>query len=645
MNRSVGKKHALYASVGVLLLATGHLVNLHMLGLRTLVAGTPEHPVFFVPFIGELQTTLRVHPAYLIIVGAAMAAGLAILLTKIRSDTRRAPWYIPKRQSKPQYLQAVFGIGLLLVGFVPIGPGKTLNNLHYLVTIPGFGFLVAALWPALSHLTDRLVPLYHRVVYGLSPGRFVLLVTSGTFVLSSLFALVLFQGTPHVPTGIGHTFHARIMLESGNLYVPSPSLEEFFRLSTIISHDGRWYSQFPPFHTLLVGIGLLFRLPWLVNPLIGALGVALFYYLGREAFEERVGRLAALLGLLSPFVIFMSSEYYNHATSLLLSTAILLFFIRLVKHARFIDAALAGLALGLLINTRPLTSVAVTLPLAFVALWLAVSRAREFAAKFALLGAIATIFAALHLVFNQLTTGDPFVFAYAYSPEGKGVDLLQLQYMIPHTVARIRLLNKYLFEWPIPGLVFVAALFVSGETKKWDLLLIAVFACGVLAYAGWYWPGFEFGPRYLYFATGALLVLTARGIYALPQLLASGTVSTPISNSKSGLKTFVLACFLVAAPLGWYPRARAYASEGWRFHLDTRIPALVREASLQNAVVYVPEADFRSVFLQNAIRVDDSEVIYVIDLGDRNVLMMEQYPQRSHYRVSGARLTPMQATR
>ena len=73
-------------------------------------------------------------------------------------------------------------------------------------------------------------------------------------------------------------------------------------------------------------LGEVVGAPWVINPLLGALAVVVVFYLGKTIYDERTARIAALLASVSPFLIFMSSEFYNHATSLLFSTLFVWFF-------------------------------------------------------------------------------------------------------------------------------------------------------------------------------------------------------------------------------------------------------------------------------------------------------------------------------
>ena len=77
----------------------------------------------------------------------------------------------------------------------------------------------------------------------------------------------------------------------------------------MILRDNKWYSVYPPGHSLLIVLGGFIYAPWPMNSLLGRLTVVLIYFLGTEIYNERTGRLAALLGALSPFLFIMSSGF------------------------------------------------------------------------------------------------------------------------------------------------------------------------------------------------------------------------------------------------------------------------------------------------------------------------------------------------
>lgn len=636
-DRFVGGRWSL-AAVGAFLLVVAGVINLHLLGLAELVR--LEQGRVVVGGAGEswaLALPLPRVGASLVVVSLLLIALAAIgvwVLARRYADLDRLRLFL---RGRSRFGLAV-GVAILGFGFLPIGMLRSLaaTYLFYLAAVPGMILLLYAVWPGLHGLVVKATPRFERVVFGSSALLFAGTLFGLTFLMAAGLSFLLFDFTPRIPTGIAHWFHARI-LASGSLYAEAPPLPEFFSLLTVVSDSGRWFAIFPLGHTALVAGALKLGAPWIVNPLCGAVTVVLFYFLGKELFGERTGRLTAAFGMLSPFFMFMSSEFYNNASSLLFCTAFLLFFVRGAKSARLQDGLLAGLFLGLALHTRPVTAVAVALPCIGYSLWLLRGSFRRYLVPLVAICIVTLVFAGLLLVSNYGITGDPLTTGYSHAAPVEGDRALAVSSVVPNTVVRVRLLNRYLFQWAIPSLLPIGLLFVAGGGTRWDYLLLSLLPSGLLVYAGWYHLGLELGPRYLYFATGALVILAVRGFQSVPGLVREAFGADSSLATRTGAATLVVACFLSAALLNWIPMATLYGSDQW-WALDRSVVEKVRSAGLGQAIVFVPDGTFRSVFLDNSIPVARGDVIYARDLGERNPELMFRFPHRRGYRLDAGRL-------
>ncbi len=196
---------------------------------------------------------------------------------------------------------------------------------------------------------------------------FVVYVFLFVFIITNLISFIVFNHIPHVEDSVAQTFHAKILL-LGKLTAPSPQVPEFFYVDLVIN-NGKWYSIYLPGHSLLLMFGWLVGAPWIINPILGSLAAILLYLIAREMFDERTARLAGLLGTLSPFMIFMSSEFMNHATALFFTEVFILGFVRMMSRQKAGYGLLAGFALGYVLLIRPLTAVSVGVPFAVYAAW------------------------------------------------------------------------------------------------------------------------------------------------------------------------------------------------------------------------------------------------------------------------------------
>ena len=466
-----------------------------------------------------------------------------------------------------------------------------------------------------------------------------------SFGLMNLCSLACFEHIPHVPDSIDQLFHARI-LAMGRLTAPAPVPPEFFEFEHVIIREGKWYSQYPPGHSALLALGVLTGTPWLVNPLLGALTIVLVYMVGRELYGERTGRLACILAVVSPFILFMSSEFMNHTTALCAFSLFLLGFARAVKRGSAGYGAVAGAAAGWLVNTRPFSS-AVLLPFAVYAL---VALVRDFRLRWrplAAMAAVGLLFVALLLGFNTATNGRPLLFGYeALWGPGLGPGFGHSAWGPPHTprlgliqtLDNLNALNRHLFEWPVPSLAFVFILFATATRNRWDYLLLASFVMLAAFYFFYWYQDRCFGPRFLYEAATPLILLTARGVLRLPVLLRHGLAIHAPRLRVRQMTTLAIVVSLIAMLAGPLPYLLATYSRHF-YSVDASILKAVERAGIRQGLVFVGPR-FASVFAANRPLLDGG-VIFARDLGDRNGRLEARYPGYPCYVVEGSRLSPV----
>src|SRR5207249_4451091 len=200
-------------------------------------------------------------------------------------------------------------------------------------------------------------------------------------------------------------------------------------------------------------VGAALHATWLVNPLRRAFTAWPLYRFAAAAFGEGPGRASALLFALSPFVLIMGASEMNHVGALALATLALAALPTWATGPRgsavLGAAALIGLGVGGMATIRPLDAAVVAIV----------------------------------------------------------IGVFQLS-----VLRRERSRARYLFEWPLPGLVpILAALVALRRPTRWDLLLLGLIGATVGAY-GLYWAADSFfaGPRFLYTAVPAFVIFGAR---------------------------------------------------------------------------------------------------------------------------------------
>jgi hypothetical protein len=507
---------------------------------------------------------------------------------------------------------------------------------YLLFALAGFTLVLLGAYPWLEFL-ERPAERVWNFLRQMKARWFMLLTAGFVLVAANVVSLFVFQHLPHIQDSIAQLFQARLFA-SGRLFLASPRFPDFFDQMQVIN-NGRWYSMYPPFHSVVLMLGVLLGMPWLVNPLLGALTVPAVYLLGREVYDERTARLGTLLMCLSPFVVNMSAEFMNHATTLLLIVFALLLFFRLLKQGRLGYALLLGLLLGLAADIRPLTALAVMLPFAgyvYLTSRDVAGATRRFGPALATL----TVSVALMLAYNWRVNGDPLLFGYVvrWGP-GHEIGFGHSVAVTAHTPLRGLVntgnnligLNRYLFEWPFPNLVPIVVLLLSGMAVTSDWLLFSGFFAVVAAYFFYWYQDLCFGPRFLYETAGLLVLLTARGMQAVGPLLRN-RLSLAVSDDS------VRRWFLRAGPLVLFVTLvigipplylRKYRSY---YHVDAALLRTVQDRRLRNAVVFCQDLD--NAYNANPLG-RNGPVVYAQDYGVLNAALTLDYPGRNYFYGSG----------
>jgi 4-amino-4-deoxy-L-arabinose transferase-like glycosyltransferase len=464
------------------------------------------------------------------------------------------------------------------------------------------------------------------------------------FAITGTIAFVVLNHIPHVQDSIAQLFHAKIFA-MGKVTAPLPICKEFFDFMFIIN-DVRWYSQYPPGHSLLLMVGLLLKTPWLVGPVLSTLSLFIFYYLVKEVYgDNKTAYLCALLLLCSPFFLFMSASHMNHTSTLFCMLIFLYSYKRIFSSRSVTFALVAGLSLGYAITIRPLTAVAVGFPFTCNLLWHAYRKKELQTNKVIVFLVGVSLLISLLLAFNSLTTGNPFVFGYQQKHSTLGF-VGNAQEGPPHSLKGGMIntsnnligLNQHLFGWPVPSLIFVFILFTTSLRKnRWDYLFLCASLALMGSYFFYYYQDYCYGPRFYYSLTPFMIMLTVRGFSALVHWSEKkGFIRRKV---EATLYLFLLTCLLYMFSFSFPQLVKKYSNDYW--WVTDKLHNAVQKQGLANAVVFVdcwypPDVSqpnllyYGSGFQFNSPDLND-EVIYALDLKEKNSELMEAFPERSFY--------------
>jgi hypothetical protein len=479
------------------------------------------------------------------------------------------------------------------------------------------------------------------------------------FIFTNLFSFFIFNHIPRVHDEIDYLFQAKIF-KSGRIYVPSPCAKESFDFSHMIN-NGQWYSHYTPGYPFLLLLGLLVQAPWLVNPLLAALSIILFYFLGKEIFNSKVGILASVLGALSIWFLVMSSTMMSHTSSLFFTSFFLLFVFRSLKNPSITNGLFAGLGLGMAFLIRPYNAFLLTLPFL---LYYAVKIIRNLKKSLKNAAAFVLITLALLsvlLIYNQMTNGHPLRMGYLVSyGEEHSLGFGRTGYTgIPHTpfLGTLRIgeslgaLNKYLFGWPLSSfLALLPLLWIAKESKenrKKDMLLATGFF-SMMVGLYFYWGTHVFiGARMFFEVIPILFLLSAHGITELPTLVSRkfGKLSQlMVKKITIGVLIILVAyalfirfpAWIWPSDTEWYYKGFANNFAGVTPKIHHTLNSIPLERSLIiMKLLYHPFESFPNGWWSSGFLYDDpflkENIIYANDKGENNIKLFQCFPEREIY--------------
>ena len=485
----------------------------------------------------------------------------------------------------------------------------------------------------------------------------VLAAAAFVFLFTNAFSWVVFEHTPRIHDEIDYVFQARLFA-SGRLSAPSPCARDFFTFPHTIN-NGRWLSMYTPGYPLVLSLGVLVGAPWLVNPLLAALCVFLFYALGLELYGRATGVLAAVLGAASIWFLLLSSSFMNHTCSLFFASLFLLFLVRSVRTPSVGNGLLAGIGLGAMAIIRPYNALIFSFPFLAYYAWKSLPEWKARAGNI-LAAAGATVAFLVGLgVYNQLTTGSPFQTGYAvvfgdtiFPGFGRtglpGTEFHWLQ-GAENILNYLKALNRDLFGWPLTSLwALVPLLFVqrpAAERRK-DLLLASGIVSMLVGLFFFWGTLVVLGPRLMFETVVLLVLLSAQGILTFIDAVAANrevSVHKVRAWTAALLVLFVAHGFFVRFPRWIWPKDSGHPLDTIGKDFLGASPAIgrtLRTLGLGRAVVFMriltspsrfyPAGVWSSGFLFNDPDLK-AEIIYALDQGADNVRLMDCHPDRRFF--------------
>ena len=361
--------------------------------------------------------------------------------------------------------------------------------------------------------------------------RLALLLSLLAVAAAWFVATRIYENIAHLEDEIAYVWQAELIAD-GQLTTPTPAHARSFLVPFVVDYRGQRFGKYPLGWPATLALGVMLGARGWVNPVLAGLGVWLTYRLGKKLLGETVGLLAAGLTLTSPFFLMNSGSLLSHPLGLVLSAAFALAWLDLTgtpepgegRTPPWVHVLVAGLSLGGLALTRPLTAAAIGVPFGLHGLILLARGSWATRRRVLAVGALAVAVGALNLLWQYAVTGDPFFNLYTLWWDydrlgfGPGVGVTESGHTLRqgwiNTRFSLRVGMGDLFGWGRLSWIFLPfGLLALLLRRNWRALLVSsVFPMLVVIYLA-YWVGsWLFGPRYYYEGLYSVTIVSAAGI-------------------------------------------------------------------------------------------------------------------------------------
>ena len=370
----------------------------------------------------------------------------------------------------------------------------------------------------------------------------------------------IFEAVPHLEDEMAYLWQARLYAE-GSLAIPSPPQPKSMLVPFVVDYRGARFSKYPPGWATILSLGVRAHAEGWVNPLLAGLGIWLMYLLGKKVFDARVGLLAASLAALSPFFLLNAGSLLSHPWALVLSEGFALAWLDSFDETESspplrasLSPWVAGLSLGTLALTRPLTAVGVAIPFFLHGCVLLARGNAKIRKRVVGIGLLAAATGGILFLWQYALTGEffknPYTLWWAYDKVGFGEGVGRkpgghsLYWARVNLRADLRVGWRDLFGWGRVSWLFLPFGVWAARRKPAAWILGGVAPALVFVYLA-YWIGARlFGPRYYFEGLYSLTIFTAAGIFWLRERLPAAFLRRGVALLVALLVGFNLTMYL-----------------------------------------------------------------------------------------------------
>lgn len=434
---------------------------------------------------------------------------------------------------------------------------------------------------------------------GVARWTVVLTVLATGLALSA--SLLLYRGLPTLADGMTSLLHARFLAQGHAAGAfPDPAAAWVVPNGTLTARG--WVSQYPPMHPLLLALGLRAGVPWLVGPLltgllVGSTSLAAHHLLGHAHGGARLG---SLLVAISPFVVFLGGGYLSHVSAAAFA-ALTLFAGLKARDGRWAWSVAAGASMGVLVTSRPWVGLFLGLAFTF-GIWVAAAveeqdrHLRRLVPRLAGAALGGAPFAVMWGIYNHRFFGHPLRLGYTANfgashglgfhidPWGNVYGPLE---GLGYTSADLLSLGLHALETSLPLIPVVAVYLILVRSVPRGAGVLLAWALLPLVANLFYWHhGSHLGPRMLYEAAPAWLVLASLAVVALARRLESDHAAPRRPGRRPSVPEVALWAIIASVPAMAYLVPLRISSYRWTPETMARITPPSPPGS-ESALVFV----------------------------------------------------------
>ncbi len=341
----------------------------------------------------------------------------------------------------------------------------------------------------------------------------------------------VYERMPHFEDEMAYVWQAQA-IASGRLALPSPPQPKSFMTPFVIDYRGQRFSKYPPGWPTALALGIVTGLRDWVNPVLAGWSLWLLYLLARRLVSPAVGLLAVILMLSSPMFWLLSASLLSHAWSLALTLGFVLAWLDTFcdrggrdSISPWLTAAIAGLSLGVLALTRPMTALGVGLPFFVHGLVLLGRGNPSTRLRVLSIGLLAALTGCLVLAWQFAVTGNllrnPYTLWWQYDQIGfgpghgrweDGHNLSHAWYNLVYSLSEPNGTGDDILGWGNLWWIFLPFGLWALLRKPSAWLVAGIFPGAILAYVPYWIGSWQYGPRYYYEGMISIVLLSAAGV-------------------------------------------------------------------------------------------------------------------------------------